>query len=71
MDDVVHRMAEIFYTLTLGHLLKSHNNNRLVLQLDSKLADLQQARHAQATFMHHDGITGTSKKDVTKDYASL
>ncbi|PVD26177.1 hypothetical protein C0Q70_13846 [Pomacea canaliculata] len=65
------RMAEIFYTLTLGHLLKSHNNNHLLLQLDSKLADLQQARHAQATFMHHDGITGTSKKDVTKDYASL
>lgn len=61
-------MAEVLYTLTMARLSAGKDLEHLY-RLHDKVAGLQEARRTQAVFMHHDAITGTSKKAVVKDYA--
>ncbi|KAK7505480.1 hypothetical protein BaRGS_00003225 [Batillaria attramentaria] len=62
------RLAEVLYTLTVARLL-ARRETGLLSSVRDRLPDLEDARHTQAVFMHHDAITGTSKKAVVKDYA--
>lgn len=64
------RFAEVLFTLTLARLIRIRERG-LLTEFNGKLQDLQEARQAQSVFMHHDAITGTSRKSVVKDYANL
>ena len=55
------RSAEIFHSLVIARGLPfDHNVPRL----------LTTARRSLGLFQHHDGITGTAKDPVVKDYAN-
>ena len=64
------RSVEVLYTVVLAQLVEKKKED-LVKTLYNSYGSLQDARRDQATFMHHDAITGTSKKNVVKDYANM
>ena len=56
------RRAEIFYSLVTARGLPVDGNERIPELLTK-------ARRNLGLFQHHDGITGTAKDIVVKDYA--
>ncbi|XP_076463704.1 alpha-mannosidase 2-like [Babylonia areolata] len=64
------RSTEILYTVVVGQLM-SQKKDSLVQAVQSRYTALQEARRSQATFMHHDAVTGTAKASVVRDYADI
>ncbi|KAL8619582.1 hypothetical protein ACOMHN_019638 [Nucella lapillus] len=62
------RLTEMVYTVLTGQLMYQKKVS-LVKTLQNAYPALQEARQDQATFMHHDAITGTSRATVVKSYA--
>ena len=55
------RAAEILLSLTLARNLPMAGHAEVLL-------DMQKARRELALFQHHDGVTGTAREAVVKDY---
>jgi hypothetical protein len=64
------RSAEVFFSVVCAQLV-AKKKAPLLKELQGQVRILEAARQGQATFMHHDAITGTSKKAVMKDYANM
>ncbi|XP_059483421.1 alpha-mannosidase 2 [Neocloeon triangulifer] len=67
------RAAEVLFSLAWGHG-KSEDNKGVTQWLTSPHAGLRtkldMARQANALFQHHDGVTGTAKDHVMRDYGN-
>lgn len=61
------RSAEIIFTLAQA---KAHAGSATAFQPDSLYEELTYARRSLGLFQHHDGITGTAKSAVVKDYGN-
>lgn len=59
------RAAEVIYSLARARFQRSQ-----VFPWDDSFALLEHAREESALFLHHDAITGTSRKKVVADYNS-
>ncbi|KAF4518974.1 hypothetical protein B566_EDAN007762 [Ephemera danica] len=65
------RAAEILFSISWGQARASKGRHPWLLAPQSGLvALLMEARQAQALFQHHDGVTGTAKDPVMKDYGN-
>uniref|UniRef100_A0A1I7S5U6 Alpha-mannosidase n=1 Tax=Bursaphelenchus xylophilus TaxID=6326 RepID=A0A1I7S5U6_BURXY len=59
------RAADILFSFSNWKATKNNEENASLKQLYNRLVE---ARRALSLFQHHDGVTGTARKDVVVDY---
>lgn len=72
MSPLVHRAAEILFSITLAEMRRFSGNDRLIEGFPARehFQRLTAGRRSLGLFQHHDAVTGTARDHVVIDYGT-
>lgn len=72
MSPLLHRAAEILFSITLAEMRRFRGNDRLIegFPAHEHFQHLTEGRRSLGLFQHHDAVAGTAREHVVIDYGN-